>query len=129
MERLKEAVRFCWDLANSSPLKEEIDEICFLDEGTIKDDAKLEEYIRGMSSTSLHAAGTARMGPAGDEKAVVDQYLNVHGVDGLFVADASVMVNVTTGLTNTTSYMIGERLAEWLLDPSRAEKATAEVTA
>lgn len=129
MERLKEAVRFCWDLANSSPLKEEIDEICFLDEDTIQDDAKLEEYIRSMSSTSLHAAGTARMGPAGDPEAVVDQYLNVHGVDGLYVADASVMVNVTTGLTNTTSYMIGERLAEWLLDPSRVEKATAEVTA
>lgn len=39
------------------------------------------------------------------------------------------MVNVTTGLTNTTAYMIGERLADWLLDPSKVEKVAAEAIA
>lgn len=114
VERLQEALRLCWDLVTTSPLAGEVSEICFVDEQTIRDDAKLEGYIRGIASTALHAAGTCRMGPAGDPASVVDQHLAVHGTEGLFVADASVMVNVTTGLTNLTAYMIGERLADWL---------------
>lgn len=124
--RLKESVRTSWAMATSSPMREEIDEICFLDEETINDDAKLEEYIRNFASTSLHCAGTARMGPAEDPKAVVDQYLNVHGTQNLMVADASVMVNVTTGLTNLTAFMIGERLADWLINGTDATAQAAE---
>lgn len=114
IERLKGSMRKSWEMVTSSPMKEEIDEICFLDQETIDDDEKLEEYIRNFASTSLHCAGTARMGPAGDPKSVVDQHLAVHGTENLWVADASVMVNVTTGLTNLTAFMIGERLADWL---------------
>ena len=114
VERLQEAMRLCWDMVTSSPLADEVSEICFLDQETVDDDAKLETYIRAMASTSLHAAGTCRMGPAEDPGSVVDQYLAVHGAENLYVADASVMVNVTTGLTNLTTYMIGERLADWL---------------
>ena len=54
------------------------------------------------------------MGADDDPAAVVSQRLAVHGTEGLWVADASVMVNVPTGLTNLTSYMIGERMADWL---------------
>jgi choline dehydrogenase-like flavoprotein len=49
-----------------------------------------------------------------DERAVVDPELRVHGVDGLRVADASVMPSVTGGNTNAPSMMIGERCAELL---------------
>ena len=127
MERLKGSMRKSWEMITSSPMKEEIDEICFLDEETIKDDAKLEEYIRNFASTSLHCAGTARMGQADDPKAVVDQYLNVHGTENLMVADASVMVNVTTGLTNLTAFMIGERLADWLLNGTDTSQTDAQL--
>ncbi|MGM7666566.1 GMC family oxidoreductase [Microbacterium sp. A93] len=113
IKRLMESMRRSWAMVNSSPMREEIDEICFLDEETMRDDEKLEAYIRSFASTSLHCAGTARMGAAGDPQAVVDQYLRVHGARNLWVADASVMVNVTTGLTNLTAFMIGERLADW----------------
>lgn len=116
--RLQEALRLCWDLATTSPLAEEIEEICFVDAEAMADDEKLEAYIRQMASTALHAAATCRMGPAGDPGAVVDQHLAVHGAEGLYLADASVMVNVTTGLTNLTAYMIGERLADWLKNRS-----------
>lgn len=128
MQRLKGSMRKSWQMITSSPMKEEIDEICFLDEDTINDDAKLEEYIRNFASTSLHCAGTARMGPTGDPKAVVDQYLNVHGTQNLMVADASVMVNVTTGLTNLTAFMIGERLADWLLNGTGAVEQEAALS-
>ncbi|MGD6979068.1 MULTISPECIES: GMC family oxidoreductase [Citricoccus] len=128
IERLKGSMRKSWEMINSSPMKEEIDEICFLDAETIADDDKLEDYIRSFASTSLHCAGTARMGPEGDPRAVVDQHLGVHGTENLWVADASVMVNVTTGLTNLTAFMIGERLADWLRDgPGSSDEQSALV--
>jgi choline dehydrogenase len=125
--RLMDSMRKSWEMINSSPMREEIDEICFLDEETVKDDAKLEEYIRAFASTSLHCAGTARMGEEGDPKAVVDQHLRVHGAQNLWVADASVMVNVTTGLTNLTAFMIGERLADWFRNGTGASEDQHEL--
>lgn len=127
IERLKGSMRKSWEMINSSPMKEEIDEICFLDAETVEDDEKLEAYIRSFASTSLHCAGTARMGPEGDPKAVVDQYLGVHGTENLWVADASVMVNVTTGLTNLTAFMIGERLADWFRNGTASSDERSEL--
>jgi choline dehydrogenase len=54
------------------------------------------------------------MGPASNPMAVVDSRLRVHGMDNLWVADASVMPTVTHANTNLTTIMIGERLAAWL---------------
>jgi choline dehydrogenase len=51
----------------------------------------------------------------GDAAAVVGPRLGVHGIEGLRVADASVMPTVTTGNTNAPSIMIGERAAEFML--------------
>ena len=53
-------------------------------------------------------------GPADDPEAVVDQYGCAHGVDGLVVADASIMPTVPRANTNLTSFMIGERVGEWI---------------
>ena len=50
-----------------------------------------------------------------DELAVVDPTLRVHGVEGLMVADASIMPRITTGNTNAPAIMIGEKAAEFLL--------------
>jgi choline dehydrogenase len=54
------------------------------------------------------------MGPASDPTAVVDQYLRVHGVENLWVADASIMPTVAHANTNLTSMMIGERAADFI---------------
>lgn len=70
-------------------------------------------YVRRTAITYHHQVGTCAMGTGAD--AVVDPRLRVHGVDGLRVADASVMPAVTTGNTNAPSIMIGERAAEFLL--------------
>jgi choline dehydrogenase len=56
------------------------------------------------------------MGPADDPEAVVDQYGRVHGVDGLRVADASIMPNITRANTNLTCIMIGEKIAASIRD-------------
>jgi choline dehydrogenase len=71
------------------------------------------DYVRETVVTYHHQAGTCAMGR--HEDAVVDTGLNVHGIDGLMVADASVMPLVITGNTNAPAAMIGERAADLLL--------------
>jgi choline dehydrogenase len=70
-------------------------------------------YVRKTAITYHHQVGTCKMGI--DAAAVVDPRLRVHGIEGLRVADASVMPMVTTGNTNAPSIMIGERAAEFLI--------------
>ena len=70
------------------------------------------QYVRDTAITYHHQVGTCKMGV--DAAAVVDPTLKVHGIDGLRVADASIMPTVTTGNTNAPSIMIGERAAEFV---------------
>jgi choline dehydrogenase len=74
--------------------------------------ADVRQYARDTAITYHHQVGTCKMGT--DEAAVVDPLLRVRGVEGLRVADASVMPTVTTGNTNAPSIMIGERVAEFV---------------
>jgi choline dehydrogenase len=74
-----------------------------------------------------HPAGTCKMGPARDTQAVVDARGAVHGVSGLYVADASIMPTITRGNINLPTAMIGARIAAGLLslEPSEACGAQA----
>jgi choline dehydrogenase len=76
----------------------------------VSSDADLRSYICAQAITYHHQVGTCRMGI--DELAVVDPELRVHGVEGLRVADASAMPEVTTGNTHAATLMIGERAAD-----------------
>ncbi|MGE0803225.1 MAG: GMC family oxidoreductase [Lautropia sp.] len=81
----------------------------------VVDEAVLTRFVRATTATTYHPAGTCRMGPSGDELAVVDPRLRVHGIEGLRVADASIMPTVVGGNTAAPSMMIGERAAEFIL--------------
>ena len=78
-------------------------------------DAELAQLAGDIGTTIFHPVGTAKMGPLSDPVAVVDARLRVHGVQGLRVADASVMPTITSGNTNSPTLMIGERAAGWIL--------------
>jgi choline dehydrogenase-like flavoprotein len=78
----------------------------------LADDAALEAMIRARADTVYHPVGTCRMGS--DEDAVCDPQLRVRGVDGLYVADASVMPRLISGNTNAPTIMIGERCADFI---------------
>ncbi|XP_055316817.1 glucose dehydrogenase [FAD, quinone]-like [Sitodiplosis mosellana] len=74
-----------------------------------------ECYVRHLSITVYHPVGTCKMGsPSDDEGSVVDGQLNVHGVNGLRVADASIMPKIVSGNTNAATVMIGEKVAEFI---------------
>jgi choline dehydrogenase-like flavoprotein len=78
----------------------------------LDDDDALERLIRARADTVYHPVGTCRMGS--DTAAVCDPQLRVRGVDGLYVADASVMPRLVSGNTNAPTIMIGERCADFI---------------
>ncbi|MGX7951393.1 GMC family oxidoreductase [Tsuneonella sp. HG249] len=78
----------------------------------INDDAQLDELIRNRADTVYHPVGTCRMGS--DAGSVVDPKLKARGIEGLWVADASIMPRLVSGNTNAPSIMIGERCADFV---------------
>ena len=70
-------------------------------------------FCRAAGSTVFHPVGTCKMGS--DPSAVVDDQLRVHGIDGLRVADASVMPTLVSGNTTAPCIMIGEKAAAMAL--------------
>jgi len=75
----------------------------------------IDRFLDHTAVHYYHPAGSCKMGPASDPYAVVDADGQVHGVDGLYVADASIMPAVISGNTNMPTTVIGERIARSLL--------------
>jgi len=112
MEVLKAGVRAMYRILDTPPLADYKGRDRYPID--LADDAALESLIRARADTVYHPVGTARMGS--DEAAVVDPRLKVRGVDGLYIADASVMPRLIGGNTNAPSIMIGERAAAFLCE-------------
>jgi choline dehydrogenase len=81
----------------------------------VQKDDEILDYLRRKGSTVFHFIGTARMGPATDPRAVVDEQLRVHGLEGLRVADAAIMPSMPSANTNAATMMIGEKAADMIL--------------
>ena len=78
----------------------------------VKSDADLAAFVRRDTDTIYHGAGTCKMGPNGDPMAVVDPSLRVRSVDGLLVADGSIMPEVVNATTHAACVMIGEKASD-----------------
>jgi choline dehydrogenase len=107
---LRDALAF----TRTGPLAKLIDTVVFPDPGRRGDLDALEQLCARHAGSGYHPCGTARMGPATDPDAVVDELGRCHGVEGLVIADASIMPFVPRANTNLTCIMIGERVGEWL---------------
>ncbi|MGK7879444.1 MAG: GMC family oxidoreductase [Crocosphaera sp.] len=79
----------------------------------VKSPQQLSEYVRQVASTVWHPVGTCKMGR--DALSVVNPQLEVYGVEGLRVADASIMPKITSGNTNAPTIMIGEKAADLII--------------
>ena len=83
------------------------------------DEAALEHAAGNIGTTIFHPVGTARMGRDDDVRAVVDARLRVIGVEGLRIADASVMPSITSGNTNSPTMMIAEKCAAMMAEDAK----------
>ena len=81
----------------------------------LESDDEILDYIRRMASTVFHLMGSCRMGPPDDPMAVVGPDLRVRGVDGLRIADASIMPSMPSANTNAATYMIAEKASDMIL--------------
>lgn len=113
---LRAGIRLSHRIASAPPLAEyEPEDRHPVD---LDDDAALDELIRNRSDTVYHPVGTCRMGS--DADSVVDTKLKARGVEGLWIADASIMPKIVSGNTNAPSIMIGERCADFVKQAAAA---------
>ncbi len=80
----------------------------------VQTDDELLDVARARGTTTFHPGGTCKMGPASDAGAVVDDQLRVHGIEGLRVADASIMPTMLSANLNAASLMIGEKASDMI---------------
>jgi choline dehydrogenase len=85
----------------------------------VTEEADLAQAAGMLGTTIFHPVGTCRMGLAADRSAVVDARLKLHGMDGLRVADASIMPTITSGNTNSPVVMIAEKAAAMILEDAK----------
>ncbi len=93
----------------------------------VTDDAGIDQWLARAVETCYHPVGTCRMGAADDPGAVVDPETRVRGIEGLRVADASIMPEIVSANTNAATIMIGERAAD--LIRGRVTPRSTEVSA
>jgi choline dehydrogenase len=79
----------------------------------VESDDELLGWVKKNAETTYHPVGTCKMGR--DPMAVVDDQLRVHGMEGLRIADASIMPTLTSGNTNAPSIMIGEKASRMIM--------------
>ncbi|TDT45213.1 choline dehydrogenase-like flavoprotein [Maribacter spongiicola] len=106
-------IRKALEFFNSKALKP------FTDHSTItlsidSTDAEIEDYIRNRAESIYHPVGTAKMGNDDDPLAVVNNKLQVRGIEKLRIADASVIPNLISGHTMAPTVLIAERAADFI---------------
>ena len=111
-QRLRHGVRQALQLAQHQGLRELLgDRLEPADQDLVSDQA-LDAWMLREAVTYSHISGTCKMGPSSDPMAVVDQYGRVYGLEGLRVADASIMPDLVRAPINPAVLMLGERIAD-----------------
>lgn len=112
--RLREAVRIAIALSQSNEYRELVERCVQPLSTDLDSDDALDRWMKKQVQTSHHISGTCKMGPLSDPLAVVDNVGNIRGVEGLRVADASIMPDCIRANTNVTTMVMGERIADFI---------------
>lgn len=114
LRRMREVVRVAVALLRTEAFARYVRGLTELDEATLADDDRLDAWLRSHLGTAIHACGSCSMGPDPLDGAVVDQYGRVHGVEGVRVADTSILPTTPSRGPAATAVMIGERVADFI---------------
>lgn len=115
LEKACEAMELAW-LCGSSPAMRELATFAFPNERMFSSRKALREWIPRQTGSGYHPCGTVKMGEDGDARAATDARGRVRGVEGLFVADASLFPTVPSSNTHFPTLMLAERFAEFFAE-------------
>jgi choline dehydrogenase len=117
IEPLVRGLRLVREIFNTEPFRQHL-RAELMPGPDVQTDEQFRDYIRAQAQSMYHPVGSCRMGH--DPLAVVDERLRVHGIEGLRVADASIMPTVPSGNTNAPSIMVASKAASLFLEDVRA---------
>ena len=115
LDRMVAMYRHAWEIANHAAFSATVDHFEAIDDALIADDEQLGAALRAMTFSRINPVGGCAMGPPGDPMAVVDAHGRVHGVEGLRVADASIVPVPLRAPAALTCMMIGEHIATLMM--------------
>lgn len=119
---LLKAIRLARRIVNSDPFMPYVQQEIWPGIQRESDD-ELLEHAMTTGNTAYHPVGTCRMGPESHTDSVVNDRLQVHGIKGLRVADASIMPMIPSANVNAGSLMIGERAADFIIDDATLQSS------
>ena len=114
LRRCRDGVRTVVGLEEHPAMASIIDKRVYPEDSDLESDEALDQWLQRWVRTGHHVSCTARMGPASDPMAVVDQYGKVNGAECLRVVDASIMPECVRANINATVMMMGERIADFI---------------
>ncbi len=114
IRRMRDGVRLAAGMLETEAYRQVSDGRISPTDEVLNDDDSLDLWMKRTVGSARHVSGTCRIGLDDDPMAVVDQHCQVRGVDGIWIADSSVMPIVPRANTNASAIMIGERVADWL---------------
>ena len=114
LERLREGVRLADQIMQSPSFEGMVASRIAPRENVINNDELLDQWMLENVQTMHHISGTCKMGPRSDKEAVVNQYGSVYGINGLRIADTSIMPDCPRANTNVAAMLIGERVSEFI---------------
>tara|TARA_B110000196_G_scaffold135132_1_gene117128 strand:+ start:195 stop:1775 length:1581 start_codon:yes stop_codon:yes gene_type:complete len=112
LDRMIEGVKFNYEIARHHNFNSFRNELIAPMPEALEDDGLLVKWINSNAHTMHHISGTCKMGSTKDNLSVVDEFGRVIGIDGLRVADCSIMPDCVRANTNATAIMIGEKIAD-----------------
>ncbi len=125
LKLLIEGLRIARDIADTAPLRQALSRE-LLPGNASQDDAALADYIRQTLRTDWHPVGTCRMGRSDDPMSVVSPTLEVLGVEGVRVIDASAMPNIVSANTNAPTMALADRGLSLILSGAAATTPAAD---
>lgn len=123
--RIMDGVSMAREIARTEPFKSHFGREIFPGEEVV-DSVELALAVVSGANSYLHPVGTCRIGDATDPLAVVNSRCQVHGIDGLWVVDASVFPEVPAANPNLSVMAVAERCATWLLGQQEPPESSAQ---